>query len=263
MWYLGEDEMEEAAVIDGYDGIGALYEAPDGSLYELEGLDHIPARRSRPGMAPPPGARGRPRARFRRVGSRRRRRRRRRPFLKKLLPIAKAVAPFIPGVGPVAATALRVAEPALRKAGVAGYYGLGELYEAPDGTVYQAAEVVEPEELEGLWADEPLTEGDEEALEGLYEDEYELDGLGAEEEEDDELELEGWFGEDEVAAEADDDDELAGWLGEDDEELDDLGQCYLKEPGVEGLDAFVPAQPPTTRFCSTPAGSAEMFKALW
>jgi hypothetical protein len=93
-----------------------------------------------------------------------------RRFLRHALPIAQRFAPFVPGVGPAAAAALRVATPALRQAGITGYGGLGALYQAPDGTLYQMQGLAEQEELRGF--------AEQEELRGLAEEE-ELRSLGA------------------------------------------------------------------------------------
>ena len=65
-----------------------------------------------------------------------------------------------------------MAEKALTKPGVAGYDGLGALYAAPDGTVYQVQGLA-AEDLDGLYADEELR--------GFAADE-ELRGFAADEE---------------------------------------------------------------------------------
>jgi hypothetical protein len=128
-----------------------------------------------------------------------------------------------------------VATPLLRQAGVTGYNGLGALYEAPDGTVYQVQGLAEDEVMRGL--------AEEEDLRGLAQDE-ELRGLSEEEE------LRG-FGEDE---------ELRGFA--EDEELRGLGQGYVRQD-LSGLDAYVPQRPPSTRWFVPPAQPPEMWKPLW
>ena len=119
-------------------GLGALYAAPDGTVYQVQGLADEEAakteesprpapRRKHPGppsQRPRPGVKGGP---PRKKGG----------FLKKLLPIAKFATRFIPGVGPLVSAGVDVASKLLKKPGVAGYAGLGALYAAPDGTVYQ------------------------------------------------------------------------------------------------------------------------------
>ena len=104
-------------------------------------------------------------------------------FLKKLLPIAKFATRFIPGIGPVAVRAgIDVAGKLLkRKKGVAGYDGLGALYAAPDGSLYQVQGLAE-EELQGFAEDEELKGfAEDEELRGLDEDE-ELRGLDEDQE---------------------------------------------------------------------------------
>ena len=73
-------------------------------------------------------------------------------------------------------------DPFLQQAGVAGYEGLGALYEAPDGRLYQVQGLSGEDDLRGFLADEELRglEEDEE-LRGLEEDD-ELRGLDEDEE---------------------------------------------------------------------------------
>lgn len=206
MRYLGQDELTQAMGI-GY--LGEVRQGPDGALYQwVQGVD---------GLGNPIGFW---RA-LRRLG------RRLRPFLRRALPIAQMIAPLIPGVGPAAAAALTAATPLLRQAGVAGYNGVGALYQAPDGTLYQDQGLAEDEELRGLAEDEELR--------GLDEDE-ELRGLAQ-------------------------DEELRG-LAED-EELRGLDQGYVREDGMSGVEAYVPEQSPTTRWFVPPAQPPEIWKPLW
>ena len=80
--------------------------------------------------------------------------RKKKPFLKKLLPFAKAAASLIPGIGPAATAALTVADKLLtKKPAVAGYEGLGALYLASDGSLYQVHGMDE-DELRGLYEPE-------------------------------------------------------------------------------------------------------------
>jgi hypothetical protein len=115
-------------------GIGYLGEVrrgPDGNLYQwVEGTD---------GLGNPIGFWKSLRRRLRRV-------------VRRALPIVKQVAPFIPG-GAAVTTALTTATPLLRRAGVAGY---GELYRAPDGTLYGLSQ---EEDQAGLGQDEIDTMG--------------------------------------------------------------------------------------------------------
>ena len=133
MRYLGEDELTQLMGIGRY---GEVREGPDGRLYQwVQGVD---------GLGNPIGLwRGLQRLR-----------RRLRSVVRRALPAVQSLAPFIPGVGPAAAVALTAAAPTLRRAGVAGYGGLGALYQASDGTLYQMQGFAEDEELRGLGEDE-------------------------------------------------------------------------------------------------------------
>ncbi len=122
------------------------------------------------GTTPGPGVRGgRPRKRG--------------GFLKKLLPIAKFASRVIPipGAGAIVRARYRRGRQGSDRSGVAGYDGLGALYAAPDGSLYQVQGLAE-EELRGFAEDEELKgfAADEE-LRGLDEDQ-ELRGLDADEE---------------------------------------------------------------------------------
>jgi hypothetical protein len=229
---LGEDELMQVMGI-GY--LGELRQGPDGMLYQwVEGMDGLGntigfwkklRRLARKALKYHPAALAL------RAAS---------PLLRKALPIAQQVASVIPG----GAAALTAATPILKEAGVTGYNGLGALYQAPDGTLYQVQGLSEDEELRGLEEDEELRGLDEdEELRGFAEDE-ELRGL----EEDEELR---GFAEDE---------ELRGFA--EDEELRGLDQGYVRE-GVSGLDAYVPTQSPATRWFNPPAQPPEMWKPLW
>jgi hypothetical protein len=133
MRYLGEDELTQMMGIGRY---GEVREGPDGRLYQwVQGIDGL----------------GNPIGFWRGL---RRLRRGLRSVVRRALPAVQSLAPFIPGVGPAAAVALTAAAPALRRAGVAGYGGLGALYQASDGTFYQMQGFAEDEELRGLGQDE-------------------------------------------------------------------------------------------------------------
>jgi hypothetical protein len=261
------------AGVAGYEGIGALYEASDGSLYQVQGLaedeelrgtgedemtqmmgvGYLGEVRQGPdgnpyqwvqgvdGLGNPIGfwkklkryARYIPAVAAVRAAA---------PLLRRALPLAEKIAPLVPG----GAAALTAATPILQQAGVAGHDGLGALYQAPDGTLYQQVQgFAEDEDLRGLAEDEELRGLDEdEELRGFAEDE-ELRGL----EEDEELR---GLAEDE---------ELRGFA--EDEELRGLEQGYVREEGVSGLEAFVPERPPSTRWFTRPAQPPEMWKPLW
>jgi len=160
MRHLGEDDVTQMM---GIGSVGQVRQGPDGNLYQwVQGVD---------GLGNPIGFW---RA-LRRIGRRLRR------VARRALPIVQQVAPLIPGGGVVTA-ALRTATPLLRQAGVAGHSGLGALYQAPDGTVYQVQGLGQDEELSGLSEEEELQGiAEEEELQGLAEEE-ELQGLAEEEE---------------------------------------------------------------------------------
>jgi hypothetical protein len=236
--------------VPAFDGLGALYEAPDGTLYRVQGLaeeeeaadaaEAAEPEESGESQAPQgmgPGRRLHPRARARRrlpgrrpqrpgPGVKRGPPRKKGGFLKKLLPIAKFATRFIPGIGPVVSAGVDVASKLVKPKGVAGYDGLGALYAAPDGTVYQVQGLAE-EDLDGLYADEELR--------GFAEDE----------------ELRG-FAEDEELRGLDEDEELRG-----------LEQGYVREDAVSGLEAYVPVRPPQTRWFAPLPEPPEVWKPLW
>jgi len=252
----------QKAGVAGYDGIGALYEAPDGSLYQVQGLaadeefrgigddamtqmmgiGYLGEVRQGPdgnlyqyvqgmdGLGNPIGG----------FWSKLKR------GLKSVHRLAQRGASFIPGpYGAAIATGLKIATPILQKAGVAGTDGLGALYQAPDGTLYQQVQGLdEDEELRGLDEDEELRGIDEdEELRGLSEDE-ELRGLDADED------LQG-FAEDEELRGVAEDQGIQGMDG------------YVRQDGMSGLEAFVPQESSQTRWQVTPAQAPEVWKSLW
>lgn len=145
MRYLGEDEV---GAMMGVGYLGEVRRGPGGAMYQwVEGVDGLGnpvggfwkrlkqgLRRVAPVVAFGPAAALVPP-------------KLRRGLLRSALPFAQYFAPLIPGVGPAAATALRYASPFLRQAGVAGYGGLGALYQAPDGSLYQVQGSAEGGEL--------------------------------------------------------------------------------------------------------------------
>ncbi|MGH8583397.1 MAG: hypothetical protein ACREWG_11560 [Gammaproteobacteria bacterium] len=197
-------------------GLGAIAMGQDGHLYQwVQGVDGL----------------GNPIGFWKRL----------RRFARRALPIAQQLAPFIPG----GAAALTAAAPILQQAGVAGHAGLGALYQAPDGTLYQQVQgLAEDEELRGLDEDEELR--------GLDEDE-ELRGLSEEED------LRG-LDEDEELRGLAEDEELRGF--EADQEMEGI-DGYVRQDGMPGLDAYVPPEPPQTRWHTAPAQSPEIWKPLW
>jgi hypothetical protein len=259
MRYLSEDEVTAMMGV-GY--LGEVRRGPGGATYQwVEGVDGLGnpigfwrrlrrlARMVTPAVIPGGAAWA--------IG----RRLLRQPLFRRI--VTQAL-PFVPGVGPAAATALRYASPLLRQAGVAGYGGLGALYQAPDGTLYQMQGFGQDEELRGLAEEEELRGlGEEEELRGLgalYQAPdgtlYQVQGLAEEEElrglaEDEELrglseeeELRGLAEDEELRGLAEDeelrglaeDEELRGFAEEEElrglaeeEELRGLEQGYVRD----------------------------------
>jgi hypothetical protein len=235
--------------VSGYEGLGALYQAPDGSMYQMQGLadeelqglgaDELTqmmgiGQLGEVRQGPDGGVYqwvqgvdglGNP------IGFWKKWRKKLRGLVQKTLPFAQKLAPFIPG----GAAVLTAATPILQQAGVAGYSGLGALYQAPDGTLYQMQGLAENEALYGYGEDEDLRGFDaDEELQGYGEDE-DLRGYGEEED------LRGF----------DADEELQGY-GED-EDLRGV-EGYVWQEGMSGLEKYVPQQPPMTpRFAPTQA----------
>ena len=225
MRYLSEDQVTQMMGI-GY--LGEVRQGPDGNLYQyVQGVD---------GLGNPIGG----------FWSRLKR------GLKAVHRLAQRGASFIPGpYGAAIATGLKLATPLLQKAGVAGYDGIGALYQAPDGSLYQG--VSENEALQGLDDDAELRglEADDE-LHGL-DDDPELRGFDEGEELrglNDDMELRG----------LDDSEDLRGFDA--DQEMQGM-EGYVRQDGVSGLEAFVPQEPPQTRWHVTPAQAPEVWKSLW
>jgi hypothetical protein len=247
--------LKRAGLAD-YGGLGALYEAPDGSLYAVDGVgqedEYLGLGDDELMEVAGIGSLGEVRlgldghlyqwteesdglgnvfgswkrvkklARRARQGARR--------VIKRALPVAQQVASAIPHPAARAAAArIRQVTPALRRAGVAGHNGLGNLYQAPDGAVYEMegiGDLAEDEELYGFAQDEEFEGvGEDEDLYGLAEDE-ELYGLA------------------------------------EDEAIDDL-EGYIREDGVNGLEAYVPEEPPTTRMFVRPGQAPDIWRPLW
>jgi hypothetical protein len=281
MRYLSEDQATQMMGI-GY--LGEVRQGPDGNLYQyVQGVD---------GLGNPIGGFWSRVKRFARKAARRALPYVQRfaplipggaaltaaiPIVQRALPIARQVAPFIPG----GAAALTAATPILKEAGIEGYDGLGALYQAPDGTLYQQVQGLdEDEELRGLDEDDELRGIDEgEELRGLDEEE-ELRGLDEDDElrgidEDEELrglseeeELRG-LDEDEELRGLDADEELQGFA--EDEELRGVAEDqemqgidgYVRQDGMSGLEAYVPQDSPQTRWHVSPAQAPEVWKTLW
>jgi hypothetical protein len=161
MYGLGADDLTQVMGI-GY--LGEVRQGPDGNLYEwVQGIDGL----------------GNPFGLWR--GIRRYVKRSVQPFLRRALPWAQQMATAIPGYGPAIAAGIKAATPILRQAGVAGYPGLGALYQAPDGSLYQMAGYAGDEGLDGLEADDEL---------GYFMDADELSGFAGD----------GWMGMDGLGA---------------------------------------------------------------
>jgi hypothetical protein len=215
MRYANEYQATQMMGIGGY--LGEVRQGPDGNVYQfVQGVDGL----------------GNP------IGFWKRLRRLARRAVKAAMPLAQRVAPFIPG----GAAALTAVAPIAQAAGVAG---LGALYEASDGSVYQVQGLTNEEGLHGIADDEELQGLDEdEELQGFEQDE-ELQGLAEDEE------LQGLA----------EDEELQGIAA--DEELQGLNQGYVRDDTVNGFEAFVPEQASATRWFSGTGQSPDMWKPLW
>lgn len=249
------------AGVAGYDGIGALYESPDGSLYQMQGLAENEALQGFDGdemtqmmgigylgevRQGPDGnlyqyiqgvdGLGNP------IGSWWKR------LARRALRVAKVAAPFIPG----ASAALTVATPFLKQAGVAGD-GLGALYQAPDGSLYQQVQGIDDDmELRGLDADDELQGIDDDPELRGFDEGDELQGF------DDDMELRGM--EDDMDLRGLDDEELRGF----DEDPDMQGiDGYVRQDGMSGLERFEPEKPAQTRWYVAPDQPPEVWKPLW
>jgi hypothetical protein len=233
-WGLGADELQATLGI-GY--FGELAQGPDGNLYQwVHGID---------GLGNPVG--------FWKWAKR---------GLRRATRLAKVVAPFIPG----GAAALTAATPFLRQAGVAGYDGIGALYEAPNGSLYQVQGIDADDELNGFAADDDLQGlDDDEELRGFADDDA-INGIGGGDAlygpDDDDLrglgnepELQG-FADDDVQGFADD-----GVYGFADDDVQGM-EGYLRE-GMNGLDAYIPDAPRETPWFKTPSQPPPMWSPLW
>jgi hypothetical protein len=288
----GIDEYGECARCVGDDqsalaGLGALYAAPDGTVYQVQGLSAEEAENSaepsadsaaqenestralgpgRPGQIRvgrdgkryrwvsgknaagkvvgfwrrlPPGRpmnrpMPRPMSRMQRPGARGRgiagppsgpRRKKGGGFLRKLLPIAKLASQFIPipGAGAAVRAGLTVASKLMKPRGVEG---LGALYAAPDGTVYQMQGEDELGIVAGIDEMNDFAAVDEPEV--LSDD---VDGFGEE------------------AA-------LSGLMADGPESLSDPDQ-------VQGVDGYMREQPPRTRLFAEPSEPPALWKPLW
>jgi hypothetical protein len=275
------------AGVAGYGGLGQLYQAPDGTVYQMQGLaqdeelrglaegDLTPmmgagylgeVRQAQDGMlyqwVEGVDGLGNPIGFWRKLRRFARKAikfhpvaaalRAAQPLLQKALPIAQQVAPLIPG----GAAALTAVTPVLQQPEATDGGGVGALYQAPDGSLYQG--VSENDVLQGLDDDEELRglEADDE-LQGI-DDDPELRGI------DEDEELRG-LDEDMALRGLNDDAELRGI--HDNEDLrgveSDQVEGYVRQDGINGLEAYVPQEAPQTRWHERPAQSPEIWKPLW
>lgn len=202
---------------------------------------------------------------------------------KKAMPLARKLAPFVPG----GAAALTVATPFLQRAGLAGLGEVGALYAADDGTVYQLQGIDADDSIDGL-ADDELNGLADDDLQGLEDDELrglegdeELNGFSASDTIDgpadtDDLhglaadpDLDGYASADPLdGLNADDldgfaDDELQGLADDAIEGIDDdqALQGYVHER-LHGIDGYERERPPRTP-AFAPAANAPMWAPLW
>lgn len=254
------------AGIQGYDGVGGLYQAPDGNVYQVQGLaddeqfygigeedqdqvmgiGYIGEIRQGPdgnlyqytqGMDGL-GNVGGFWSRLRKLGKRALKFQPARlalkaasPYLKQALPVARQVAM----TNPVAAAALTAATPILKQAGIAGCQCNGQVGVQPGDCVGE-------DDLQGMDQDEELQGYADGDLYGLAEDE--LQGIDAGQA------FAGYAGDDELEGFAEDP-EIQGVEG------------YVRQDGVNGLERYEPEQPPQTRWHVPPSNPPEIWKPLW
>jgi hypothetical protein len=250
------------AGVAGYAGLGELYQAPDGTLYQMQGLGQDQELRGleEGDLTPMMGGgylgevRQGPDGNLYQyiqgvdgLGNLTGFWSRLKHLARRALRVAKVAAPFIPG----ASAALTVATPFLKQAGVAGE-GIGALYQAPDGTLYQQVQGIDDDmELRGL-DDELRGIDDDPELRGFDEGE-ELRGF------DDDLELRG-LEEDMELRGLDDSEDLRGF--EADPEMQGFDD-YVRQDGMSGLERYEPERPPQTRWHVAPTQPPEVWKPLW
>lgn len=190
------------------------------------------------------------------------------------MPLARRLAPFVPG----GSAALTVATPFLKQAGIAGYNGIGALYQAADGSLYQMQGIdadellgveddelrgLSEQELQGLEADDELSDGDAQGFEDGsdvegFEDEGDVQGF------DDDSDVEGFGDDDELRGATEEidgfaDDQISGL---DDDEVQGI-DGYVRQNGVSGMDGFVPDVPRATPWFGAPSKSPPLWSPLW
>ena len=200
---LSGDELTQMM---GAGSLGEIRQGPDGNLYEwVQGVD---------GLGNPIGF----------WKALRRIRRGVRGFVRQAMPIVQQVAPLLPG-GAAVAAGLRVATPFLRQAGVADYDGIGALYEASDGSLYQVQGLQEDEAIRGLESDD------------------EIHGFAAHQD------IEGL-----------EDTDIFRGPGE--TEFQGLGG-YVQPDGVGEVGSYVREESPQTRWSASPRQAPEIWRPLW
>lgn len=158
-------------------------------------------------------------------------------FIRKLMPIAKLATRLIPvpGAGAVARAGLNIASKLLKPRGVSGYDGLGALYAAPDGTVYQM-HGVEDDGVDGFAADERV-DGFAEIADGA--ELADVDGFAAEQ-------------------------ELALASVEPPASFSEPPIIQsIGEQDVNGVEGYVRQEPPRTRWFKEPSESPALWKPHW
>lgn len=253
---LGDEELMTVQGFDGYDGYGdygALYQAPDGTVYQVQGLGQAPSAQ---GACVPGEVRqgadgqlyqyvegydglGNPVGIWSLIPA----------IAKAVLPMASQILPKIFGAGggggagqiiqrlPQAASMFSPpgAPPGMPTAATSDELtGFGALYQAPDGSYVQ---VQGPEE--------DMQGPDDEILRGYGADEP---GYGADEPLSDDEVLRGY---------ADDGERLG-----DDAELRDA-DGYAPEETMGDTEGYVPEQGPRTRAFRRPARPPVMWRPLW
>jgi len=168
MRYLSGYERTQQMMGTGY--LGEIRRGPDGYAYQwVQGID---------GLGNPMGFWKRLRGLVRKFAPRLINTIVPPEVLKAALPIVQRVASYLPlPQAQAIAAGLKYATPVLREAGVAGYAGLGALYQAPDGRLYQLQSWGEANDLRGF-AEDDLRGFAEDELRGVDEAD-DLRGLGA------------------------------------------------------------------------------------
>lgn len=230
---LGADELNQVMGVGSY--FGELAEGPDGNLYQwaqsVDGLGNG-------------------------FGFWKRLRRGLRRFVRRAMPLAQQFATFVPG----GSAALTAATPWLQRAGVAGD-GIGALYEAPDGSLYQVQGMDADDDIHGFEDDEMHGLEDDE-LQGL-EDDDELKGIADDDLSDDGDVLQG-FADDEMHGVGDD--EMQGFSDDDvhgygDDEVHGTAG-YVRE-GMNGVEGFIPHTPTQTPWFRAPSRPPPLWSPLW